>query len=184
MSRIDFHKPKQEVIDISNAKITASNLQEAKITCLKEEKDIYLYYFLHRYPGRTIVFTNSIDCLRRLSSLLTLLEFPAYPLHAKMQQRARLKNLERFRSKTHSVLIASDVAARGLDIPAVDHVVHYQLPFDSESYVHRSGRTARASAEGLTLLLVGPEDRGSFSRLLRSLNKGTQARHISIGNQS
>lgn len=58
-------------------------------------QDLYLYYFLLVYPGRTLVFVNSIDCLQRVRSLLELLQFQPLPLHARMQQRQRLKNLER-----------------------------------------------------------------------------------------
>ncbi|KAJ8925473.1 hypothetical protein NQ315_009307 [Exocentrus adspersus] len=93
------------------------------------------------------------------------------PLHASMQQRQRLKNLERFRDVENSVLVATDVAARGLDIPCVEHVIHYQTPRTSESYVHRSGRTARASRQGITVLLVEPNELQNYLRLCRTLQK-------------
>ena len=63
--------------------------------------------------------------------------------------------MDRFSDSSNGFLIATDVAARGLDIPNVEHVVHYQVPRTSESYIHRSGRTARATKQGLSLLLAG-----------------------------
>ena len=81
-----------------------------------------------QHPGRTLVFANSKDCLRRLVAVFTLLQCSPLPLHADMHQRQRLKNLDRFSENIKGLLIASDVAARGLDIPHVDHVIHYQVP--------------------------------------------------------
>ncbi|CAH2327818.1 ATP-dependent RNA helicase DDX24, partial, partial [Pelobates cultripes] len=69
------------------------------------------------------------------------------------------------------VLLTTDVAARGLDIPNVQHVLHYQVPRTSETYVHRSGRTARASSDGLSLLLIGPDDVLNFKKICRTLDK-------------
>jgi len=69
------------------------------------------------------------------------------------------------------VLIATDVAARGLDIPSVEHVIHYQLPRSADVYVHRNGRTARAKREGFSVQLVGPEERTVARALLISLGR-------------
>jgi ATP-dependent RNA helicase DDX24/MAK5 len=89
-------------------------------------------YLLRSMTGRTIVFANSINSIRRLTSTLALLGLPVYPLHAEMQQRQRLKNLERFKTLDQVVLVATDVAARGLDIALVKQVVHYHLPPTAE----------------------------------------------------
>ena len=93
-----------------------------------------------------------------------------------MQQRARLKYLDRFKKgaggggKT-SILVATDVAARGIDIKGVDLVVHYQVPMSADAYVHRSGRTGRANAEGASVMLVTPAERQRYRTLLRNLNR-------------
>ena len=114
-----------------------------------------------QYPGRTLVFVNTISALRKLSAVLTTLRLPVHQLHANMQQRQRLKHLERFRDDPRAVLVATDVAARGLDIPDVRYVVHYHLPKAPAAFVHRSGRTARGSSEGLALALVVPREQVS-----------------------
>lgn len=80
--------------------------------------------------------------------------------------------LNRFKTTPNAVLLATDIAARGLDIPAVDHVIHFQIPRTADTYVHRNGRTARAKMEGVSLLLCAPEERKVVRALLGSLNRG------------
>ncbi|KAL9849704.1 ATP-dependent RNA helicase DDX24 isoform 1-T1 [Geothlypis trichas] len=167
-------KGKPKVIDLTRKEATVETLTETRIHCNTNEKDYYLYYFLLQYPGRTMVFANSIDCVKRLSSLLTILNCDPLPLHANMHQKQRLKNLERFAERESCVLLTTDVAARGLDIPNVQHVIHYQVPRTSELYVHRSGRTARAAHEGLSLLLIGPEDLINFRKIYKTLEKSEE----------
>ncbi|XP_032044846.1 ATP-dependent RNA helicase DDX24 [Aythya fuligula] len=167
-------KGKPKVIDLTRKEATVETLTETRIHCDTNEKDYYLYYFLLQYPGRTMVFANSIDCIKRLSSLLSILNCDPLPLHANMHQKQRLKNLERFAERESCVLLTTDVAARGLDIPNVQHVIHYQVPRTSELYVHRSGRTARAANEGLSLLLIGPDDLINFRKIYKTLEKSEE----------
>lgn len=96
--------------------------------------------------------------------MLSLLGLPIIALQGNMQQRARLKALDRFKSRKDSLLIATDVAARGLDIPGVDLVIHFQLPRSAETYVHRSGRTARGDAGGLSVAVIEPSDQKTYRR--------------------
>ncbi|XP_070556950.1 ATP-dependent RNA helicase DDX24-like [Ptychodera flava] len=169
--QIGIRENHMKVVDLTKKELTVETLTEARINCTLEEKDYYLFYFLLQYPGRTLVFTNSIDCIRRLVSIFTLLGKRPLPLHANMHQKQRLKNLERFSSDAKGLLLATDVAARGLDIPNVQHVVHYQIPRTAEVYVHRSGRTARASKAGLSLALIGADDMANYKRLCKTLSK-------------
>lgn len=136
-------------------------------------RDSFLYYFLTQYPGRTIVFLNAIHQVRRLAGLLALLGLPVFALHAEMQQRQRLKKLDSFRAHAKGVLVATDVAARGLDIPSVDYVVHYHIARSTEVFVHRSGRTARAEKEGLSISLVGPADAKYHAQICKVLQRPT-----------
>ncbi|GAB1600477.1 ATP-dependent RNA helicase DDX24-like [Argonauta hians] len=160
-----------KMVDLTGKTRTAETLSEAKVLCEREKKDVHLYYFLKQHPGRTLVFCNSKDCIRRLVSIFTLLECQPWPLHSDMHQKQRLRNLERFASNANGLLLATDVAARGLDIPKVDHVIHFQVPHTTENYIHRSGRTARASLEGLTVLLISPEEQKAYRKILYSLNR-------------
>ncbi|KAI0760237.1 DEAD-domain-containing protein [Fomes fomentarius] len=169
--RLDFRDPEPAVVDISPVGSVVATLKESRVECLANQKDVYLYYFLLRYPRRTLVFLSAIDGIRRLLPLLELLNIAAFPLHSQLEQRQRLKNLDRFKSTPNSVLLATDIAARGLDIPAVDHVVHYQVPRTADAYVHRNGRTARAMRRGFSLLMCAPDERRLVRALMHSLGR-------------
>lgn len=161
---------KAKVVDLTTKQVTAKMLEQKKLMCTEEEKDAYLYYFLRTHPGRTIVFANSISCTKKLHSLFTLLQCEPVQLHSGKQQRQRLKYLERFTASENGLLIATDVAARGLDIPGVRNVVHYHLPLDPRTYVHRAGRTARASEGGTSVMLEGPRDFKHYKKISQLLN--------------
>ena len=121
---------------------------------------------------RTLVFLNSIAAVRRLVPLLQSLNIPAHALHSEMPQKARLRSIERFSSASapSSVLVATDVAARGLDIPAVQLVIHYHVPHAADMYVHRSGRTARADNSGSSVLLCSPDEVQGMRRLVAKVH--------------
>ncbi|XP_055372433.1 ATP-dependent RNA helicase DDX24 [Condylostylus longicornis] len=169
VEELGISQPK--IVDITRSEQTAQNLTESRILCPIDEKDYYLYYFLQRHPGRTIVFCNSIDCVKRLAKLFTILNCCALPLHANMIQKQRLKNLEKFQINANGLLIATDVAARGLDIPDIQHVIHYQVPRTSENYVHRSGRTARANKLGITIIIMEPSEVKNYLKLCKTLDR-------------
>jgi len=162
---------KPHIVDLTTKKVVAEALSEGKIICEHNNKDFYLYYFFKSFPGRTLVFANSIDCIFRLSALFELLGCKPMHIHAKMQQRQRLKHLERFQEQPNAIMFASDVAARGLDIPNVRHVIHYQTPRTMETYVHRSGRCARSGKEGYALMLISPQELNLYKKLCRNLDR-------------
>merc|ERR1719322_834792 len=164
-------KDRRKIVDLTRKSGTAETLSESILHCATNEKDYYLYYFLKNHPGRTVVFCNSIDCVRRLANLFSLMDVKPLPLHAQLHQKQRLKNLDRFAESESGLLIATDVAARGLDIPIIEHVIHYQVPKTSESYVHRSGRTARASKEGLSVILIDSSESLSYKKICHTLKR-------------
>ena len=136
-------------------------------------KDLYLYgLMLHHPHTRTLIFTNSIASVRRLTPFLQNLNLPVHPIHSQMPQKARLRAVERFSSPSTpgAILIATDVAARGLDILSVDLILHYHLPRTADMYVHRSGRTARAEKSGSSILLCAPEEVQGVRRLVAKVH--------------
>ncbi|KAI6204915.1 RNA helicase [Aphelenchoides besseyi] len=137
------------------------------------QKDSCLYFALLSYQARTLVFTNSIDAAQRLHGLLIKLQIQPTPLilHAKMHEKKRLKNLERFSQIPNSILLATDVAARGLDIQGIENVIHYQIPRTAEDYVHRSGRTARASRNGMSIMILDPKDVTRYRKICKNLKR-------------
>jgi ATP-dependent RNA helicase DDX24/MAK5 len=134
------------------------SLTQYEIRVPLEDKEILLYQFLLQSSGRTLIFVNSIKGARRLDGLLRALDLNSRAIHAELQQKQRIKALESFRSSPIGVLVATDVAARGLDIPKINTVIHYDIARTPQLYIHRSGRTARASAIGTALSIVTPED--------------------------
>ncbi|KAK1246273.1 hypothetical protein MKX08_000075 [Trichoderma sp. CBMAI-0020] len=146
-------------IDVNPVSQMASGLKEGLIECGAMEKDLYLYTVLVLNPNkRTLVFTNSISAVRRLAPLLQNLGLSVLPLHSQMIQKARLRSIERFAASKNSILVATDVAARGLDIKEVDQVLHYHVPRQADTYIHRSGRTARGDRSGVSVILCSPEE--------------------------
>lgn len=117
--------------------------------------------------------------------MLQNLNLQTNPLHSQMPQKARLRSIERFTGTPQgksSILVATDVAARGLDIPNVDLVVHYHVPRAADTYVHRSGRTARADRTGLSVLLCAPEEVTPTRRLIAKVH--AQGKGSSSGGSS
>jgi len=162
---------RKKIVDLTSGASTAQSLSESALHCETMKKDLYVYYFIKTHKGRTIVFCNSIDCVRRVAQTFEFLDVTPLPLHAQMHQKARLKNLERFTERSDGLLIATDVAARGLDIPNIDHVIHYQVPRTCESYIHRSGRTARASNSGLSVLLIDLKEKFLYNKIRTTLQR-------------
>lgn len=144
-------------------------LTQFEIRAPTEEKDVMVYYFLLKNVGRTLLFVNSIKTARRVDGLLRALGLNCRTIHAQLQQRQRLRALEGFRSSPIGVLVATDVAARGLDIPKIQYVIHYDIARSPQVYIHRSGRTARANSTGTTVSVVSPEDRPYHDNIYAAL---------------
>ncbi|GMM49932.1 putative ATP-dependent RNA helicase [Starmerella bacillaris] len=167
------------MIDADPESNVANAIKQAIIEAPNMEKDLYLYYFSLLYPGKTIAFVNSIHAVKRLVPLLKELGMQAIGVHSDMIQKQRLRSIERFKQMKNPVLVATDVAARGLDVPFVDHVVHYNLPRTADMYVHRSGRTARAGNEGVSVVLCSPQEKsGPLPNLLKLIHSKPQ--HLEV----
>jgi ATP-dependent RNA helicase DDX47/RRP3 len=122
-------------------------------------KDTHLVWLANELAGRSMmVFVRTVHDAQRVSIVLRTLGFPAIPLHGQLSQSNRLGALNKFKSGGRQILIATDVASRGLDIPAVDYVVNYDIPSHSKDYIHRVGRTARAGRAGKSITLVTQYD--------------------------
>ncbi|GMN45875.1 hypothetical protein TIFTF001_015056 [Ficus carica] len=120
-----------------------------------KHKDCYLVYILTAHPDSTsMVFTRTCDATRFLALVLSNLGFKAVPISGHMSQPKRLGALNLFKSGQYNILVCTDVASRGLDIPSVDMVINYDIPTNSKDYIHRVGRTARAGRSGVAISLV------------------------------
>lgn len=151
---------------------TVSTLIQSYLFIPHKFKDIYLVYLVREFSGQsTIIFTRTVHETQRLAFLLRALGLGAIPLHGQLSQSARLGALNKFTSGSRNILVATDVAARGLDIPSVDLVLNFDLPPDSKTYVHRVGRTARAGKSGVAISLVTQYDVEVFQRIEKALGK-------------
>ncbi|KAF7838325.1 DEAD-box ATP-dependent RNA helicase 10 [Senna tora] len=120
-----------------------------------KSKDCYLVYILTEMAGSTsMVFTRTCDATQLLALTLRNLGLKAIPINGHMSQSKRLGALNKFKSGDCNILICTDVASRGLDIPTVDMVINYDIPTNSKDYIHRVGRTARAGRSGVAISLV------------------------------
>jgi len=115
--------------------------------------------------GSTLVFTRTRAGSGTLANQLTQRGYPSEALNGDLEQNARLRVLSRFRSGQIKILVATDVAARGLDIDDISHVFNFDVPNDPEAYVHRIGRTARAGKEGVAISLITPNERRYLNRI-------------------
>lgn len=156
----------------SNKYQTVSTLLQSYVFIPQKYKDLYLIYLLNEFVGQSaIIFTRTVHETQRLAFLLRALGFGAIPLHGQLSQSARLGALGKFRSRSRDILVATDVAARGLDIPSVDVVLNFDLPTDSKTYIHRVGRTARAGKSGVAISFVTQYDLEIWYRIEGALGK-------------
>jgi superfamily II DNA/RNA helicase len=138
---------------------SASRLQLKKVRTTALEKVETLVRLVAGFNQEVcLVFCNHREAVERISSLLTTHRMEHGILHGAMEQMDREKNLIKFRGGAHNLLIATDLASRGLDIPEIRHVVHYQLPPKLEGFIHRNGRTARMHAEGIAYLILAEDE--------------------------
>nr|CCC94081.1 unnamed protein product [Trypanosoma congolense IL3000] len=171
LQQLEIRPTNAHVFTISPKADVASQIRETYLRCPGDSKDLYLYYFLRMYRDRAIVFVNAISMLRRLVKLLDVLGIPVGGLHASLQQRQRLKYIDKFRKGEKRVLVATDIASRGLDVEGVRYVIHFQVPRSTDAYIHRCGRTARCGGTGLSVLMVNAQEHVSFNKLMGSLGR-------------
>jgi len=138
------------------------------------QKTEWLAKFLRRTAGPILVFMRTKSGAERLARQLQGFGIRAAALHADRTQQQRTAAVEGFRGGQYHVLVATDVAARGLDIDGITHVVNYEVPTSRETYVHRVGRTGRAAATGTALTLVAPEELRALEALQRSFGSELQ----------
>lgn len=138
-------RPKVEVLEVKSEAADKIDTLDALLRAIQ--------------PGKSIVFVNHRDAAERVYGHIERAGFPAVLYHGGMEQNMRERSLALFENGTATVLVATDLAARGLDIDSVDAVVHYHLPPTPENWTHRNGRTARMGAEGRAYVIVSEVDK-------------------------
>ncbi len=149
--------PKQ--IEVSRAASTNENIAQFKVNVAQRKKQEGLRWFLRNDNVDTaIVFSNKKVMVRELAKMLKRDGFSVGEIHGDMDQSSRIAELDLFKEGKINILVASDVAARGLDVKGVSHVFNYDTPWHPDDYVHRIGRTGRAGAKGRAITFVTPAD--------------------------
>ena len=170
LARSILHQPVR--IDISPQKRTAENIDQRVFHVPAAEKRALLASLLKDTSlERVLVFTRTKHTANRVAEHLGKSGFSAEAIHGNKSQNARQRALEMFRSGAARVLVATDIAARGIDIDNITHVINFELPNEPESYVHRIGRTARAGAAGAAISFCDPAENGH----LREIEKLTKS---------
>ncbi len=148
-----------EAVEIGRRAEAADGLEHVLIAVDKPRKRSLLAKLLEVLPeDRTLVFTRTKHAAEVVASHLQRAGYNAAALHGDKPQNVRTSTLSRFKQGTTQVLVATDVAARGIDIDDIDLVVNYDVPRDPEIYIHRVGRTARAGAQGVAMTLMSPDE--------------------------
>jgi ATP-dependent RNA helicase RhlE len=161
-------------VQVGSAGRPAKSITHAVESVPAAQKTEWLAKFLRRTAGPVLVFVRTKHGAERLARKLAGLGLKAASLHADRTQQQRTAAVEGFRSGRYQVLVATDVAARGLDIDGITHVVNFEVPSSRETYVHRVGRTGRAAATGTALTLVAPEELRALEALQRSFGPELQ----------
>ena len=149
LAMVDFLKDKSQQPELALRVLHTPSKDKLKL----------LMQVVSEYPdGPTLIFCNHREAAQRVSDLLWDKGMSNGIYHGGMDQPDREKALVKFRNGTHAVLVTTDLASRGLDIPDVQQVIHYQIPFTEESFTHRNGRTARMKASGKAYLLLADDE--------------------------
>lgn len=159
-----------ERISIGAASVPATKIKQQVIHTQEIDKYNHLLTELNERAGSIIVFVKTKHGAKKLAIKLNGLNHKADAIHGDLDQRKRERVIGSFRSQKHRIMVATDIAARGLDIPHIEHVINYDLPQCPEDYIHRIGRTARAGAEGAALCLVSPEDMKKWKAICKLMN--------------
>ncbi|GMP33932.1 hypothetical protein CsSME_00007030 [Camellia sinensis var. sinensis] len=142
-------------IEAASKYSTVDSLKQQYLFVPAKHKNCYLVYILSEKSGSTsMVFTRTCDSTGLLAQMLRNLGLRAIPISGHMTQAKRLGALNKFKAGECNILVCTDVASRGLDIPSVDMVINYDIPSNSKDYIHRVGRTARAGRSGVAISIV------------------------------
>jgi ATP-dependent RNA helicase DDX24/MAK5 len=182
MNKLDT-KNKLKIVDLTQnlGSFLPTGLTIDKIRCTTQDKIYYSYHFLKQQKtGLSMVFVNSINAARKLKNILECLHIGSVTLHSHMRQAQRIKTLQNFESGKKKLLITTDVGARGLDIENVNLVLHYHLPRDFDTFVHRCGRTARANKIGRAVIICDADDQKRLMKYVREFPKET-IQNIDLG---
>lgn len=164
-----FSKPilnNPERVEVAPQATTADRVDQRVLFVDTDKKNELLLHLLQEeHLDKVLVFVKTKHRANKLAALLSKDKIKAKAIHGDKSQNQRIQALKSFATGNCRVLVGTDVAARGLDIDDISHVINYDLPLDTENYVHRIGRTARAGAEGVAYSFASPEDKALLNQI-------------------
>lgn len=172
LARISLRKGPLYINVVAETEVsTADGLEQGYVLCESDKRFLLLFSFLKRNAKKKIiVFLSSCNCVKYFGELLNYIDLPVLDLHGKQKQQKRTNTFFEFCNAKQGILVCTDVAARGLDIPSVDWIIQFDPPDDPRDYIHRVGRTARGSeGKGRSLMFLTPSELG-FLRYLKAAN--------------
>jgi superfamily II DNA/RNA helicase len=161
-----------ERVSVGSTHSPAENIKQEFVEIAQTAKYDRLIEELEKRQGSVIIFVKTKRNTEALSKKLNAAKYRAVAIHGDLRQHQRARAIKSFRDEHHRIMVATDVAARGLDIPHIEHVINYDLPGCPEDYIHRIGRTARAGAKGEALSFISGEDRKKYQAIKTLLNGG------------
>jgi ATP-dependent RNA helicase DeaD len=173
-----YMSPTAMRIEVNKRDVINKNIEHQFVLCDPEEKtDILLHFLKTQGANRGIVFCRTKAGAQALAKQLIEKNIAADAIHGDLLQKERDKVMRAFKNKKLKILIATDVAARGIDVENLSYVVHFQLPDQTEYYTHRSGRTARAGKSGLSLSFINQTELVTLKSIARDLNFSVKQIH-------
>ncbi|MGI4729370.1 MAG: DEAD/DEAH box helicase, partial [Janthinobacterium lividum] len=163
-----FTKLNQPIIlDFLNNAASTPDLKQKMVVADAADKLDALFALICKIGNKAmLIFCNHREAVERISDLLWERGLPNGTFHGGMEQDDRERALLKFRNGSYPILITTDLASRGLDIPEIEHIIHYQLPHNEEAFTHRNGRTARMHASGTSYLLLSAEENPAYLKSL------------------
>ncbi len=177
-----LHNPATHSVDEANSPVAAMTHHVFELSGVDEKKR--MVSALASGAGRRILFMRTKHQAKKLAKALTAEGIPAVDLHGNLSQPARDRNLAAFGDGSVRVLVATDVAARGVHVDDIELVIHVDPPMEHKAYLHRSGRTARAGAEGDVVTLVLPEQRRDTAALLKKAAIAVQPQQVTVASDA
>lgn len=168
-------------VRVKSPRITVDDIRQIVVETTDRAKQATLRHLIdtHR-PFMAIIFCRTKRRVSTLAEALLAFGYQADQLHGDLSQAKREDVLKRFREAKLQLLVATDVAARGLDIDGVTHVFNYDIPLDAESYIHRIGRTGRAGGEGLAITLVAAKDRSYLELIEKGIQQSIERKIVKL----
>lgn len=174
----DYMAPGARLLKIDKGHVVNRDIDHRFTICSRDEKTDFISKFLKDHQEeRGILFCRTRAGAIVLAKQLTTRKFPVDVIHGDLTQKERDKVMRAFKNKKVQFLIATDVAARGIDVEGLSFVIHHQLPEQTEYYTHRSGRTARAGKKGISLVLIEPRERAKITGLENALSLSFTENH-------